>query len=66
MRLHWFLPETPDVLGTLATQADVTVRGLTAFAAWSAAPPTRGRWSGPPNTRRTGSAGPCRPSCGRR
>ncbi len=35
MRLHWFLPETPDVLGTLATQADVTVRGLTAFAAWA-------------------------------
>ena len=26
MRSHWFLPETPDVLGTLAAQADVTVR----------------------------------------
>ena len=35
MRLHWFLPETPDVLGTLRTQADVTVRGLAAFAAWA-------------------------------
>ncbi|HET9649759.1 MAG TPA: DUF47 family protein [Microlunatus sp.] len=35
MRTHWFLPETPDVLGTLSAQADVTVRGLTAFAAWA-------------------------------
>lgn len=36
MRSHWFLPETPDVLGTLATQADVTVEGIGAFAAWAA------------------------------
>ena len=35
MRLHWFLPETPDVLGTLRAQADVTVRGLTEFAGWA-------------------------------
>jgi len=35
VRLHWFLPETPDVLGTLRAQADVTVRGLAAFAAWA-------------------------------
>jgi uncharacterized protein Yka (UPF0111/DUF47 family) len=35
VRMHWFLPETPDVLGTLRTQADVTVRGLAAFAAWA-------------------------------
>ncbi|MGB7979732.1 MAG: DUF47 family protein [Candidatus Nanopelagicales bacterium] len=35
MRSHWFLPETPDVLGTLAAQADVTVEGITAFAAWA-------------------------------
>jgi uncharacterized protein Yka (UPF0111/DUF47 family) len=35
VRLHWFLPETPDVLGTLRAQADVTVRGLTAFAGWA-------------------------------
>ena len=35
MRLHWFLPEAPDVLGTLRSQADVTVRGLAAFAAWA-------------------------------
>ncbi len=35
MRMHWFLPETPDVLGTLRAQADVTVRGLAAFAGWA-------------------------------
>ncbi len=35
MRLHWFLPETPDVLGTLRAQAEVTARGLAAFAAWA-------------------------------
>ena len=35
MRSHWFLPETPDVLGTLAAQADITVAGITAFAAWA-------------------------------
>lgn len=35
MKMHWFLPETPDVLGTLRAQADVTVRGLVAFAAWA-------------------------------
>jgi len=32
---HWFLPETPDVLATLAAQAEVTVAGMTAFAAWA-------------------------------
>ncbi len=35
MRAHWFLPETPDVLGTLRTQADVTIEGIAAFAAWA-------------------------------
>ncbi len=35
MRFHWFLPETPDVPATLRAQADVTVRGVTAFAAWA-------------------------------
>lgn len=35
MRSHWFLPETPDVLGTVAAQADVTVEGIEAFAAWA-------------------------------
>lgn len=35
MRSHWFLPETPDVLATLTAQADTTVAGITAFAAWA-------------------------------
>ncbi len=35
MRTHWFLPETPDVLGTLTAQAEVTLRGITAFAEWA-------------------------------
>ncbi len=33
---RWFLPETPDVIGMLQTQADTTVRGMDAFAAWAA------------------------------
>ena len=32
---RWFLPETPDVLGLLREQADVTIAGLEAFEAWS-------------------------------
>jgi uncharacterized protein len=32
---HWFLPETPDVLAQLCAQAEVTVAGLDAFAAWA-------------------------------
>jgi uncharacterized protein len=35
MRSHWFLPESPDVLGTLRTQAKVTSEGITAFAGWA-------------------------------
>jgi uncharacterized protein Yka (UPF0111/DUF47 family) len=35
-RRHWFLPETPDVLGLLLVQLEVTVRGIDAFAAWAA------------------------------
>jgi uncharacterized protein Yka (UPF0111/DUF47 family) len=34
-RLRWFLPSSPDVLGLLRNQADVTTRGLEAFARWS-------------------------------
>ncbi len=34
-RLRWFLPNHPDVLGLLRTQADVTSRGIAAFALWS-------------------------------
>ena len=42
MRFHWFLPETPDVLGTLRAQADVTIRGLDHFAEWARGAPDRG------------------------
>jgi uncharacterized protein Yka (UPF0111/DUF47 family) len=36
MKPHrWFLPETPDVLGTLREQASITVEGLEAFVAWA-------------------------------
>lgn len=34
-RLRWFLPHHPDVLGLLRQQADVTTRGMAAFARWS-------------------------------
>jgi uncharacterized protein Yka (UPF0111/DUF47 family) len=34
-RLRWFLPHHPDVLGLLRRQADVTNRGIAAFARWS-------------------------------
>src|SRR4051794_10733474 len=33
---HWFLPETPDVLGLLRRQLAVTIEGGEAFAAWTA------------------------------
>lgn len=32
---RWFLPETPDVVGMLQRQADITVRGMDAFAGWA-------------------------------
>jgi uncharacterized protein Yka (UPF0111/DUF47 family) len=35
-RGRWFLPETPDVIGKLQQQADVTAAGMAAFAAWAA------------------------------
>jgi uncharacterized protein Yka (UPF0111/DUF47 family) len=35
-RLRWFLPHRPDVLGLLRRQAEVTSRGVEAFARWSA------------------------------
>ncbi len=34
-RGHWFLPETPDVLGILGRQMAVTVEGLDALVAWA-------------------------------
>jgi hypothetical protein len=36
MTNHWFLPHTPDLIGLLDAQADVTIKGMEAFAAWSA------------------------------
>lgn len=34
-RAHWFLPETPDVLGMLREQSEITIEGLEALAAWA-------------------------------
>jgi uncharacterized protein len=36
VKLPWFLPETPDVLGMLLAQADATIEGLEALVAWAA------------------------------
>lgn len=36
MTRHWFLPDTPDVLGLMRAQMETTVAGLEAFAAWAA------------------------------
>jgi uncharacterized protein Yka (UPF0111/DUF47 family) len=35
MTKHWFLPQNPDVMQTLRAQADLTVAGAEAFAAWA-------------------------------
>lgn len=43
MKQRWFLPETPDVLGTLNRQAEVTVTGMTAFLLWSQGDPEQRR-----------------------
>ena len=34
--MRWFLPETPDVLGLLGQQLEVTIAGMDAFARWAA------------------------------
>ena len=34
-RGHWFLPETPDVLGLLRDQVGVTIEGMDAFVGWA-------------------------------
>ena len=36
---HWFLPQTPDVLGLLHAQLAVTIEGVDAFAAWAGGDP---------------------------
>jgi uncharacterized protein len=33
---RWFLPRTPDLLAMLGKQAAISIRGIDAFAAWSA------------------------------
>lgn len=35
-RGHWFLPDSPDVLGQLRRQVAITIEGLEAFVAWAA------------------------------
>ena len=35
MKKHWFLPQSPDVMATLLSQADVTLAGATAFESWA-------------------------------
>lgn len=32
---RWFLPKSPDLLGLLARQGEVTIKGMDALAAWS-------------------------------
>ena len=34
--VRWFLPESPDVIGMLQAQAELTARGMGSFAAWAA------------------------------
>jgi uncharacterized protein len=34
-RLTWFLPDTPDVVGMLRHQAEITERGMDALTAWA-------------------------------
>lgn len=34
-RRRWFLPETPDVLGSLRAQLAITIEGADAFVAWT-------------------------------
>ena len=38
-RRRWFLPATPDVLGMLAEQAEVTIEGMDELAAWARGDP---------------------------
>lgn len=39
-KMSWFLPENPDVLGTLRRQADVTMEGMAALVEWANGDPT--------------------------
>ena len=47
-RMHWFLPQVPDVVGMLRQQSAITVEGMDALVAWAggeAAAPDRMRKS---------------------
>jgi uncharacterized protein Yka (UPF0111/DUF47 family) len=37
----WILPQTPDVLGMLGRQAEVTLKGMSAFTAWASGDPAK-------------------------
>ncbi len=39
-KMSWFLPENPDVLGTLRRQAAVTMEGMAALVEWADGDPT--------------------------
>jgi uncharacterized protein Yka (UPF0111/DUF47 family) len=39
VRRHWFLPESPDVLGQLCHQAAITQEGMLALVAWAKGEP---------------------------
>jgi uncharacterized protein Yka (UPF0111/DUF47 family) len=39
---RWFLPKTPDLLGLLAVQGEITISGIDALCAWSKGDPSKG------------------------
>ncbi len=43
MARHWFLPESPDLLGMLDEQLAITTEGMDAFAAWASGDEHAGR-----------------------
>jgi hypothetical protein len=38
---RWFLPESPDVIGMLGLQLDVTTEGVDALVAWARGEPSK-------------------------
>src|SRR5271155_2667928 len=38
---RWFLPESPDLLGLLVEQGDITVTGMDTLCAWSKGDPSQ-------------------------
>ncbi len=39
---RWFLPQSPDLIGLLVRQGEVTIEGMDAFSAWSRGDPNQG------------------------